>query len=66
MNKQCSAQPTVELASHDNNMEAFMDDYIFHNTLAKTPSLLTYELECNMQKEMWEKQLIYTPKEHFP
>lgn len=38
-----------EFASHDNNMEAFMDDYIFHNTLAKTPSFLTYEFAICLQ-----------------
>ncbi len=35
MNKQCwHSQQEKKNASHDNNVEAFMDDYIFYNILA--------------------------------
>lgn len=42
-------QPTAQkkVASHDNNVEAFMDDYIFYNILALGKSKRT--CECNAE-----------------
>ncbi len=49
-------QPTANVASHDNNMEAFMDVYIFYNILADENFRLTCMCVSAMWKKMWQSK----------
>lgn len=50
------AQPTAKIASHGNNMEAFMDVYIFYNILSDENFKLTCVSKSAVQKKMWQSK----------